>query len=595
MPWTGVWCLSTSSVVLAQLPAVGLVHFPDPPFEISLTPADQESGRLSSSVRLAQTPPTIPPGTIEPPRPDLPPAPETIPTPPPPPQLELPPQPTPSEPPPAIEAKIQIKQVEVLGSTAFSKAELAQVVRPFVGKQATFEQLLAIRTAVTELYTRNGYTTSGAFLPPQDISQGTIKIQVVEGELERIEIQGLKRLQASYARDRIALATQTPLNIRRLESALQLLQLDPLFSRVQAELTAGTGPGRSILILDLKEAPPLSGALLIENRDSPSVGSIRGSALLSHRNLLGFGDRLNAEVGRTGGILSYNFGYEVPLNARDGTLSLRYDNGNSRIIEQPFAPLDIEGDTQTYSLGFRQPIRRTPTSEFALSLTGDLRRSQTFFEDDPVSFPPVPEDEEGQSRVSVIRFSQDWVSRSRNRVLAARSQFSLGLGILGATVNDTGPDGRFFSWLGQFQWVQALSQDATLIARVGSQLTGNSLLPLEQFSIGGVDTVRGYRQNQRVGDNGVAGSVELRVPVVRSDSIGLIQLAPFFDVGTIWNNQGEIPAPSTLVSLGLGLSWQLAPYFAARLDYGIPLNPISDQGNSLQDNGLFFSIRVQPF
>ncbi|HCF26906.1 MAG TPA: ShlB/FhaC/HecB family hemolysin secretion/activation protein, partial [Cyanobacteria bacterium UBA11049] len=447
------------------------------------------------------------------------------------------------------------------------------------------------------LYIRNGYTTSGAFLPLQDVSDGLIKIQVVEGELERIEVQGLNRLQKSYVRSRIAAAAKTPINIRRLESALQLLQLDPLFSRVQAELTAGTVPGSNILILNLKEAPPLSAGLIVDNHDSPSVGSTRGTAVLSHNNLLGLGDRARAEVAIAEGVEDYNISYALPVNARNGTLNFRYENGNSRIIEQPFAPLDINGETQTYSLGFRQPLIRTPTTEFALSLSGDLRRSQTYIlDDEPFSFTIGPE--KGESRVSAIRFSQDWVNRSANRVLAARSQFSLGLDILDATVNDTGADGRFFSWLGQFQWVQALNErkDTTLVASTAAQLTGDSLLPLEQFSIGGVNTVRGYRANQRVGDSGIFGSVEVRLPLIRDgDNFGLLQIAPFLDAGTIWNNNGEaIASSNTLVSIGLGLRWQNSR-LSARLDWGIPLVPVAKQGDTLQDNGIYFSIRVQPF
>jgi hemolysin activation/secretion protein len=496
---------------------------------------------------------------------------------------------------PGIEAKVQVKRVEVLGSTVFSAEELAEVVAPFVGKEATFEQLLEIRTAVTNLYTSNGYTTSGAFLPPQDVSDGSIKIQVVEGELERIEVQGLNRLQNSYVRRRIEVAAQTPVNIRRLETALQLLQLNPLFSRVQAELAAGTTPGSNVLSLNLTEAPPLSSALIVDNRDSPSVGSIGGTAILNHNNLLGLGDRFSAEVGITQGVRDYNLNYEFPVNARNGTLSFRYNNGSSRIVEQPFAPLDINGDTQTYSLGFRQPLILTPTTEFTLSLSGDLRRSQTYIlDDEPFSFTIGPEN--GESKVSVLRFSQDWVNRSPNRVLAARSQFSLGLGLLGAIVNNSGTDGRFFSWLGQFQWVQALGEDATLIASSAAQLTGESLLPLEQFSIGGVDTVRGYRTNQRVGDSGIFGSVEVRIPLFRNpDGFGLIQVAPFVDVGTVWNNGDAIAGSNTLVSTGLGLRWQIGSRFLARLDWGIPLIPVDRQGDSLQDNGIYFSIRVQPF
>lgn len=291
----------------------------------------------------------------------------------------------------------------------------------------------------------------------------------------------------------------------------------------------------------------------------------------------------------------YNVGYEIPINSRNGTLSLRYNNGRNSVIEEPFTPLDIRGRSQTYSLGFYQPISRTPNNEFALGLSADLQRSETFlFNDEPFSFAEGTED--GESRVTALRFNQNWVNRNQNRVLAARSQFSFGLGVLGATVNDTGTDGRFFSWLGQFQWVQALNErkDTVFVTRVAAQLTPDSLLPLEQFSIGGIDTVRGYRTNQRIADNGIVGSAELRFPIVRdTGGFGLIQLAPFVDLGTVWGNDDG--GSSTLLSIGLGLRWQVGSRFSARLDWGIPLVNIEQQGDSLQDNGLHFSLRWQPF
>lgn len=99
----------------------------------------------------------------------------------------------------------------------FSPAKLQAAVASFISKEATFEDLLAIRTAITDLYTRNGYTTSGAFLPPQDVTSGIVQIQIVEGAVERIEIHGLKRLKKSYVRSRIALAAQQPVNLGRLQ------------------------------------------------------------------------------------------------------------------------------------------------------------------------------------------------------------------------------------------------------------------------------------------------------------------------------------------------------------------------------------------
>ncbi|MEW6499091.1 MAG: ShlB/FhaC/HecB family hemolysin secretion/activation protein, partial [Cyanobacteriota bacterium] len=376
------------------------------------------------------------------------------------------------------------------------------------------------------------------------------------------------------------------------EEALQQLQLDPLIEQVNAELAAGSTPGSNILRVSLKEASALHGEIAIENNQSPSIGSIQGSIKVSHDNLLGFGDYFSAKYGRTEGLNLYDINYIIPVNARNGTLSFGYNNGDSRIIEEDFQDVGITSETQTYSLGFRQPIIRTLTSEFALGLSLDLRRSQTYIlEDIPYSFTEGPEN--GESKVTVVRFSQYWVNRGTRRVLAALSQFSLGINAFDATINNTGTDGQFFSWLGQFQWVQQLSSRNLLVARIDVQLTPDSLLSLERFSMGGVDTVRGYQQNQLVADNGILGSVEVRVPLTSDPRV--VQLAPFFEIGTAWNNQDIDPDSAIIASLGLGLRWLIIPDLSLRLDYGIPLISSGDQGDSLQENGLYFSVRYQPF
>lgn len=515
----------------------------------------------------------------------------------PPPKLspQTPPAPAPTMP---LGTKIRLRRIEVVGSRVFSPSELSRITSPFLNKTLTFEQLLDIRAAVTDFYASRGYETSGAYIPPQDITNGTLKVQVIEGSLERIEIKGLKRLQNRYVRSRLKKATQTPLDLRQLESALQLLQQNDLIERVQAQLIPGTAPGRSILSLDLKEAPAFGARLTFDNRESPSVGSFGGYTNFNYDNLLGIGDRLGAGVGLTQGVTSYDFTYAIPVNSRDGKFILRYATGRNRVVEQPFAPLDINGKSRTYSLGFSQPLFRSPTSEFTLGLSLDLRRSRTFlFEDEPFTFTPGPE--RGESKATILRFSQNWAQRSRNRLFAARSQFSLGIDAFGATTNDSGRDGRFFSWLGQFQLVKALNQkrDATFIVRGAAQLTGDALLPLEQLNIGGVDTVRGYRSNERVGDNSIAGTLEFQLPVARdTGGFGLLQVVPFLDAGVSWSN-GE-PAtlsPNTLVSTGLGLHWRLNSRFAARADWGIPLVSVEDLGETLQDSGLSFSVEWQPF
>lgn len=381
--------------------------------------------------------------TIEPTRPSSP-LPQTLPSPIPPPSLELEPTlPLPIEP-FEIEDRVTVRTIEVLGSTVFSKKELEEITAPFINKILTFEQLLAIRSAVTNLYIERGYETSGAFLPFQDFTSGKLQVQVVEGEIESIEIEGLKRLNDSYVRSRLIAATKAPVNIPQLEQALQLLQLNPLFSRINVEFTAGSSPGRNVLLISFQEANPINGAIFVDNKEPPSVGSFGGTVVLTHNNLLGVGDRLSAAVGITEGVNSYQLNYTVPINSHDGTLSFNYDNGRNRVVEQPFAPIGIRGKSQSYSLSLRQPIVRTPTEEFAISLSASLRQSRTFLlEDEPFSFTEGPEN--GESKVSVVRFSQDWFNRRPSSVLAARSQFSFGLGIFGATSNDTGTDGRFLA------------------------------------------------------------------------------------------------------------------------------------------------------
>ncbi|KST63837.1 hypothetical protein BC008_15390 [Mastigocoleus testarum BC008] len=486
-----------------------------------------------------------------------------------------------------------VKQIEILGSTVLRK-EIEELKNKLLEKrQVSFEELLQLRSDITKLYIDNGYINSGAFLLSQIIdTDGVVKIQVVEGELEDIQLTGLKRLRANYVRSRIKRATTTPLNKNRLERALQLLQIDPLISQVNAELTAGSTPGKNILKLIVKEAPAFHAGVFTRNSQSPSIGSLQAGIFAVHDNVLGFGDSLRGEYGITEGLNLYDINYTFPVNSKNGKIGFRFTNTDSRIIEDDFEDIDIRSEAQTYSLNFRQPLTLTPNSEFALGLALDLRRSQTFILDDiPFSFSQGAED--GESNVTVIRFSQDWVQRNTKTVLAARSQFSFGIDAFDATTNNSGTDGRFFSWLGQFQWVQQVTPRSILVSRLNAQLTPDSLLSLEKFSAGGVNTVRGYRQNELVTDNAVTGSVELFIPLTPNSNE--LRIAPFFDIAAVWNNRGSNPDPNIIAGTGVGLLWQPRPDLNLRLDYGLPLVSVEDRGNTLQDNGLYFSVQYQPF
>jgi hemolysin activation/secretion protein len=510
---------------------------------------------------------------------------------PPSPILESPPEEPPLSP-SVPSVLIRVDRIEVEDNTIFED-EIAALIQPLENRDVSFEELVALRSAITNLYTRNGYITSGAFLPNnQDLSNGVVQIQVVEGELETIQIEGLNRLNTDYVRSRLQLAGQTPLNQQRLERTLQLLQVDPLLEQVNAELTAGSAPGRSILRVKLDEASPLNASIGTDNHQPSSIGSAQLSVAASYANLLGWGDRFTAQYGRTEGLNLYNISYSVPVNPQDGSLTLRYNTNDSRIIEDAVQDLDIRSDAETWSLEFRQPLSRSVTQEFALGLGLDLRQSQTYILGDrPFSFSVGAED--GKSRVTALRFFQDWVNRGRTQVLAARSQFSVGLDALDATVNDIGTDARFIKWLGQFQWVQQLPNRTLVLARLNAQLTPDSLLSLERIGLGGQDTIRGYSQNQVVTDNALWGSLEVRFPLPQTSN--RLTLISFLDAGHAWNNKLPDPQDDFLLGIGVGLRWQALQNLTLGIDYGLPLIDIASQGDSLQDNGIYLSLRYSPF
>ncbi|MEM9486251.1 MAG: ShlB/FhaC/HecB family hemolysin secretion/activation protein [Cyanobacteria bacterium P01_F01_bin.116] len=482
-------------------------------------------------------------------------------------------------------------EIVVVGNTVL-QSEIDQQVACYEGQEIRLSDLFNLRSRITKLYLEAGYITSGAFVPNnQELTAGVVQIQVIEGEIEDLQINGLTRLRQSYVRNQLTRAISTPLNQRNLEEGLQLLQIDPALERINAELTAGNGPGKSLLILDLQEADTFTLSLGTDNYRSPSIGSVGANIGLTVRHPLGVGDTLTASYGVTDGLDLYDVSYAIPVNSRDGTLRFRASNSDSRIVQDDFRDVGIRSETTTLSAGFRQPIVQTPSEEFALGLDFDWKRSESFILDDiPFSFSLGPE--EGKSQVSALRFYQDWVKRSQSRVLAARSQFSVGIDAFDATVNDSGIDGRFFSWLGQFQWIEQVSPRFLVLTRVGAQLTPDALLPIERFSLGGIGTVRGYSQNQLVTDNAITGSVEFRIPVTKDPN--KVQITPFLDAGIGWNNQIPDPDPSFLAGLGVGVRWALNPDLSLRLDYGIPLVDVDNTGNSLQENGLYFLLNYQP-
>ncbi|MEM7727468.1 MAG: ShlB/FhaC/HecB family hemolysin secretion/activation protein [Cyanobacteria bacterium P01_A01_bin.45] len=504
-----------------------------------------------------------------------------------------------------IPQTIQVREFKVLGSTIFSKKQIDRVIQEFLNRPLTIAQLYQVRSAITQLYVKAGYITSGAYIPPQKFTDGVLEIQIIEGKLEDIEVRGNRRLKSSYIRSRLRASTKQPLNRDRLLQALQLLQLDPLIENLSAELATGTNPGESLLQIRVKEVNTFNTTLTLDNARSTSVGSFRREIQISEANLLGIGDGISAEYVNTDGSDAFNFNYTIPINPQNGTITISYGFSDNNVIEEPFSILDIESDSRYYELAFRQPITRTPNEEFALGVILSRRESQALYLDEfgeQLPFPVSGADDEGRTKVNALRFFQDWTHRDAQQVFALRSQFSIGFDGLNSTTNQGLPDTSFYAWRLQAQWVRLLARDTLFLLRSDLQFADRPIVAFEQFGLGGVQSVRGYRQDALLKDNGIFASAEVRIPIVRfRQKNNLLQLTPFVDFGSGWNRSGRQDDNSsldtnTLLSLGLGVRLQLQDYLTARVDWGIPLTSISDEDkDSLQENGIYFSIIANPF
>ncbi len=486
----------------------------------------------------------------------------------------------------SVQESIIVKQISLLGNTVFSDQQLKQITAPYEGRKITADELQELRRKLTLHYINQGYINSGAMIPDQNIANGIINIGIIEGTLNEIKISGNRHLRESYIRNRLTLPDNKPLHLPELQEKIQLLHQDRLINRINAHLNPAVQRGESILEVVVDESRPYKFGFTFNNRRSPSVGELRGELWGSYLNISGYGDAITFQYGITEGLDDMSLNYTLPLNRQNTRLGLYVSRSDSLIIEKPFDAIDIKSKTENWGINLTHPLWRTLKGHFTNSLSLDRRNSETvFLENEPY---PSLGSENGETTVAVLRLGQEWVSRKNSRVLAVRSRISFGLDALSATMNEDNniPDGKFTAWLGQFQWVQRISKhNIQLVARSDLQFTKDSLLPLEQFGIGGASSVRGYRENLMVRDRGWTGSLEVRVPVASQK----LQLAAFYDIG--WGENISKPRQELkdISSAGLGLRWNPNHYIHSQLYWGHALKNVdAGKEGSLQDDGFHF-------
>ena len=513
-----------------------------------------------------------------------------------------------SPPPLSATAQLFVAAIRIDGNTVLPEEAIQRLITPYLNRRVGIGELHELRYKLSRQYFDLGYMSSGVLLPDQKVNQGIVRFQVIEGELDEIRISGTERLSKDYINQRIQQQLSSPLNIKELQDALRLLQQNSRIRQIQAQLEPGNKPGEAILDLRVEEARAYALNLNLDNHRSPSIGARHATISFEHNNLLGWGDELFLSHGHSQGLRETFLNYTLPISADDAYLSMSYFMGDAEIVERDFEEvgIDIDSESEHISLSYTHPIINRLHRNIALLFGVDKRHSAITVLEQPDFFLGAVG---GETNTTSLRLGAEWIERSSQQVIALRGIYRQGFDMLDATINSQDiPDGEYRALIGQFQYARLIK-----IGKLSGEWHINGafqraidpLLSLEKFAVGGSHSVRGYRENQWVRDNGLYINLEYHLPLFQ-DAFGQskyhLKLIPFFDYGRSWDEKiAPIPGVTGLVdddaekirSIGLGFDWRPENWFNAQLFYGYALDAVPEPSEEkLQDNGFHFSIRV---
>jgi hemolysin activation/secretion protein len=505
---------------------------------------------------------------------------------------------------------IRLDGVQIENGSMLTAAEVESVAGSFTGRDVSMEELEELRRRLSLLYFDKGYVNSGLVLPDQEIRDNVVRYREIRGELTAIQLSGNDNLRDTYITKRIVQPGDGPLEINALQRSLQLLERDPMISRINAQLLPGAMPGQGMLRLEVTESRPWQFIVRADNHRSPAVGGNQVSLMARNRSLTGRGDEFTVYGSYADGYGDGFASYALPLNAFGSVIRIYGSRSDSDIVEAPFDDIDIQSRTETYGLAINQRLHQSLAGSLSAYAGLELKHNENTLLGQPFSFTYGERD--GVTDLTVLYAGVELAQRFERSVLAVRGGFRIGLHSAGATENriefgqpSIGPDGKFVSLILQGQFIQNLDwRDSSLFARLTFQHASDPLLSMEKLPVGGASTVRGYRENTLVRDNGLIASLEYQVPLFKPDArkekfeASRVTLSMFADYGLSWNEGWEFE-PNTskqeIPSIGLGFLWNPSSSLSASLYWGYALDDFDTGSGDLQDDGVHFSISWTPW
>jgi hemolysin activation/secretion protein len=465
-----------------------------------------------------------------------------------------------------------LRRVSVTGATAIPLDRLATAYQPYLGKNVSEADLIAMAAAVSDVYRAAGFHLSRAIIPPQDVGNGRLHLQVIEGSITDVALKGEGAEQFGIRPMLDAVVAERPAQLATLERQLFLINGRPGVHIDDTGLEEiGTASGRFRLIVYLKTWH-LFTSFGVDNLGSSSVGPWQSYATAAFNSYLAAGDSLVVNLSTTPAdprqLAFGRLSYEVPV----GTDGARI--GASGYYSEVW-PGDIRhlvnDNTKTESFEVHGSIVPLQSQRSSLTLTAGLGFSNVTEND---FFGPVYADHiRNLSLTSDYRLQDNF---GGNNYLTLN--YRQGLDILGASHRDDdflsrdGASAKFSALNFWFTRYQTLSDAWSLKFASAGQWASGPLFTSQQFYLGGAAFGRGYGSAEISGDNGIAGSVELRFDQrLNWQYLSGYQLYGFVDSGAAWNDGFAISDGLSLTSAGGGIRFFLWDGLLADIGGAVPL------------------------
>jgi len=398
-----------------------------------------------------------------------------------------------------------IQTIELKGADALSEGERQRLLQPFINQCLGVPQLNQLLKVITDYYLEKGLVTSRAYLPQQDLSSGHLQVLVVEGRLE-----GLKGAEDSKLSDReLAMAfpgkTGDLLNLREIEQMVDQLNRLPS-NQAQMELTPGQNIGGSQVLVKNTPQKPWRVGLSRHNDGQKSTGEQQWGTSFDWDSPLGLADQLALRGGHdavsdhqktsNNAMLYYNlpFGW--------WNLSYSYSQSEYRALGQANGfNFKQSGDSQTHQLRLERVVHRDAVSKTSLNTGLSYQRTNNFIEDSKL--------DESSNRISEAQFGINHGRRIGTAFVNLDLGVQNGIGALDAQGDhDPGPglpDARYRKYtatLSYLQPFQVAGESFSFSSLMTGQRSEDVLFSPQRMSLGGLSSIRGYKDQTLSGDSG---------------------------------------------------------------------------------------------